>query len=105
MKIYSEALTETEINICGLLEKEINSQLPGALHKIRHSHPVWFFEGNPIAVYSKKRHTVNVMEQVGFFKNKHCKEQRQALLEKLSRRNYLKLSGFCIRFPETAFAR
>jgi len=38
-------------DVCRILGKIIDAQLPDAENKIWHRHPVWFLEGNPIVGY------------------------------------------------------
>jgi hypothetical protein len=58
---YNEAQESTSKEICELLKKEIDANLPGAESKIWHGHPVWFFEGNPIVGYSKLKDSVQLL--------------------------------------------
>ena len=48
-------------DICDLLAKEIDANLPNAESKIWHAHPVWFLEGNPIVGYSKQKAGLKLM--------------------------------------------
>lgn len=52
---YNNALSAEDKAICDLLVHEITKGLPKAEHKIRHAHPVWFLDGNPIVGYSKQK--------------------------------------------------
>jgi hypothetical protein len=47
--------------ICDLLAREIDKNLPGAENKIWHGHPVWFLDGNPIVGYQKLKHSVRLL--------------------------------------------
>lgn len=47
--------------ICDLLAKEISAALPKAESKIWHGHPVWFFEGNPVAGYAVRKNDVQLL--------------------------------------------
>ena len=53
IQAYNNAQTPQVRDICELLAKEIDHNLPEAESKIWHAHPVWFLEGNPIVGYSK----------------------------------------------------
>lgn len=58
---YHSNLTGSEKQICDLLYKIINENLPESEHKIWHRHPVWFLEGNPIVGYSKQKAGIRLM--------------------------------------------
>ncbi|WP_421765704.1 DUF1801 domain-containing protein [Ekhidna sp.] len=47
--------------ICKLIMKTINEQLPEAESKIWHRHPVWFLNGNPIVGYNKLKDCIRLM--------------------------------------------
>lgn len=47
--------------VCDVLAKEIDSNLPGAESKVWHSHPVWFLDENPIVGYSKQKPGIRLM--------------------------------------------
>ena len=53
IQVFNDSQTPEEREICQLLAKEIDHNLPEAEGKIWHAHPVWFLEGNPIVGYSK----------------------------------------------------
>lgn len=58
---YHEQLAEQDRLICDQLYQIISTNLPEAEHKIWHSHPVWFLEGNPIVGYHKLKDSVRVL--------------------------------------------
>ncbi|HMW04999.1 MAG TPA: DUF1801 domain-containing protein [Leptospiraceae bacterium] len=58
---YHKKLSAVDKDICDLLYQEISKNLPNAERKLWHSHPVWFFEGNPIVGYSKLKSCVRLM--------------------------------------------
>ena len=45
---YSDLLSPEDQTICRLLNNEINNNLTNSNSKIRHGHPVWFLNENPI---------------------------------------------------------
>lgn len=47
--------------ICDLLAAEICRAFPDAECQLWHAHPVWFFDVNPIAGYSKQKAGVRLM--------------------------------------------
>jgi len=49
IKAYNEV--QPAKDVCRILAKIIDAQLPDAENKIWHRHPVWFLEGNPIVGY------------------------------------------------------
>jgi len=61
IQAYNEKQTSVDKEICELLAKTINKQLPKADSKIWHAHPVWFLEGNPIVGYSKQKRGIRLM--------------------------------------------
>ncbi|HUQ85854.1 MAG TPA: DUF1801 domain-containing protein [Candidatus Limnocylindrales bacterium] len=58
---YNNLQSNSDKEICELLQKEINIILPEAESKIWHAHPVWFLEGNPVVGYSKLRDSVRLL--------------------------------------------
>ena len=53
IQLYNDNLQLPEDQaICNTLLEIIHNQIPHAESKIRHSHPVWFINGNPILWYS-----------------------------------------------------
>jgi len=47
--------------ICDLLAREIDRNLPGSENRIWHGHPVWFLDGNPTVGYSKQKPGIRLM--------------------------------------------
>ncbi len=45
---YNNTLTGQDAIIAVLLAHEIMTYLPDATAKLRHGHPVWFLNGNPV---------------------------------------------------------
>jgi uncharacterized protein YdhG (YjbR/CyaY superfamily) len=58
---YNEGQEADHKEVCNLLAKEIDRNLPGAESKIWHSHPVWFLDGNPTVGYSKQKPGIRLM--------------------------------------------
>lgn len=58
---YAESQTDENREICNMLSRLIDRNLPEAESKIWHAHPVWFLEGNPIAGYSKLKAGIRLM--------------------------------------------
>ena len=58
---YNAALSPDDRQICELLAREIDANLPEADNKIWHAHPVWFLDGNPIVGYSKQKKGLRLM--------------------------------------------
>ena len=61
IKAYNDSQAASDKAICNLLAKEIDAVLSKAENKIWHRHPVWFFDGNPIAGYDKLKNGVRLM--------------------------------------------
>jgi uncharacterized protein YdhG (YjbR/CyaY superfamily) len=61
IKGYNESQDENDREICELLAKEIDKNLPEAENKIWHRHPVWFLKGNPIVGYIKLKAGIRLM--------------------------------------------
>jgi hypothetical protein len=61
IKKYNVKLSFEERTICDLLAEEIDKNLKGAESKIWHAHPVWFFDGNPVAGYSKLKNCTRLL--------------------------------------------
>lgn len=59
--IYNKNQEFTDQELCDLLAREIDRNLPGAENKIWHAHPVWFLNGNPIVGYSKQKPGLRLM--------------------------------------------
>ncbi len=58
---YNEAQAPGDREICDLLAREIDRNLPEAENRIWHAHPVWFLDGNPVVGYSKLKNCVRVL--------------------------------------------
>lgn len=58
---YIERLEPAQKEICDLLARIIDDQLPDAQSKIWHAHPVWFLDGNPIVGYSRQKPGIRLM--------------------------------------------
>lgn len=58
---YNDAQAASDREICNLLAREINRNLPEAENKVWHAHPVWFLDGNPIVGYSKLKNCVRLL--------------------------------------------
>lgn len=61
IQAYNKAQTAGESEICQLLARTIDQELPKAESKIWHAHPVWFLEGNPIVGYSKLKGGIRLL--------------------------------------------
>lgn len=58
---YNEQQEAEHKEVCNLLAREIDKNLPAAENRIWHGHPVWFLEGNPIVGYSKQIPGIRLM--------------------------------------------
>ena len=58
---YNKSLGPQDRAICKLLAREIDQALPEAENKIRHAHPVWFLDGNPVVGYSKLKESIRLL--------------------------------------------
>jgi len=58
---YNAKQSPEDREICDLLAREIDRNLPEAENKIWHAHPVWFLDGNPIVGYSKLKNCVRLL--------------------------------------------
>ena len=58
---YNEKQELGHREVCDLLAREIDGNLPEAEDKIWHAHPVWFLGGNPIVGYSKQKPGTRLM--------------------------------------------
>ncbi len=61
IQAYHAALATVDREICDVLRKTIDANLPSAQSKVWHAHPVWFLDGNPIVGYSKLKVGVRLM--------------------------------------------
>jgi uncharacterized protein YdhG (YjbR/CyaY superfamily) len=58
---YNENQERNHQEVCDLLAREIDKNLPEAENKVWHGHPVWFLDGNPIVGYSKQKPGIRLM--------------------------------------------
>jgi hypothetical protein len=58
---YNEMQEAGHKEVCDLLAKEIERNLPGAEGKVWHAHPVWFLDGNPTVGYSRQKPGIRLM--------------------------------------------
>ena len=58
---YNKAQKSNDREICDLLAREIDQELPDAENRIWHAHPVWFLDGNPVVGYSKLKNCVRLL--------------------------------------------
>ncbi|GDY14654.1 hypothetical protein LBMAG53_35320 [Planctomycetota bacterium] len=58
---YNQQLEHGQKQLCDLLAKEIDENLPEAENRIWHAHPVWFLDGNPTVGYSKQKPGIRLM--------------------------------------------
>ncbi len=58
---YADKLQVGEKAVCDQLATFIDQNLPGAVSKIWHRHPVWFLDGNPIVGYSLQKKGIRLM--------------------------------------------
>ena len=61
IKIFHNAQTKKDKQICEALFKIIDRELPMAENKMWHRHPVWFLNDNPIVGYSKLKGCIRLM--------------------------------------------
>jgi Domain of unknown function (DU1801) len=62
---YNAQLLHEDAAICTLLAKHIITQLPEATSKVRHGHPVWFLQDNPVVGYSKQKKGICLLFRSG----------------------------------------
>lgn len=58
---YNQSQAPVDREICDVLAREIDRNLPEAENRVWHAHPVWFLEGNPIVGYSKLTRCVRLL--------------------------------------------
>ena len=58
---YNQSQAPVDREICDVLAREIDRNLPEAENRVWHAHPVWFLEGNPIVGYSKLKRCVRLL--------------------------------------------
>jgi len=61
IQAYNDNQFADDKEICDLIARIINLELPKAENKIWHGHPVWFLEDNPIVGYSKQKNGIRLM--------------------------------------------
>ncbi|MDD3637115.1 MAG: DUF1801 domain-containing protein [Bacteroidales bacterium] len=61
IRAYNDSQTKNDKAICDLLYELISQNLPEAVNKIWHAHPVWFLDGNPIVGYSKLKDCIRML--------------------------------------------
>jgi hypothetical protein len=61
IQAYNDRQSPVDKEIRDQLATTISSELAQAESKIRHAHPVWFLDGNPIAGYSKLKDSVRLL--------------------------------------------
>ena len=61
IRAFNIAQDEEDGAICKTLQSEIEHNLPEAIGKIWHAHPVWFLVDNPIVGYSKLKGCIRLM--------------------------------------------
>jgi hypothetical protein len=58
---YNKNQEPNHQEVCDLLAREIDRNLPHAENRIWHAHPVWFLDGNPTVGYSKQKPGIRLM--------------------------------------------
>ncbi len=58
---YHAGFSDDYQAVCRTLAHEIDRVLVGAESKIKHAHPVWFLDGNPIVGYSMQKAGIRLM--------------------------------------------
>ena len=61
IKKFNDCQIGIEIDICNQLATLIDKNMPDAMNKIWHKHPVWFLDENPIVGYSKLKTGIRLM--------------------------------------------
>lgn len=62
---YIDLLSLEDQKICTLLSEQINIHLINSTSKLRHGHPVWFINDNPIVWYSKQKRGIVLLFRSG----------------------------------------
>lgn len=62
---YIDLLSPEEQTICKVLSEQINTHLTNSTSKLRHGHPVWFLNDNPIVWYSKQKRGIVLLFRSG----------------------------------------
>ena len=58
---YNQTQAPQDGEICELLASVIDQELPEAIGKLWHAHPVWFLDDNPTVGYSKQKKGIRLM--------------------------------------------
>ncbi len=61
IRAYTATQKDEAKKICTLLLKEFSGGLKGAESKMWHGSPVWFYDGNPVAAFTKLKDSVQVL--------------------------------------------
>lgn len=61
VRAYHTSLPKADTKTCDRLWRVIDTQLKKAENKVWHGGPVWFFDGNPIVGYWKRKQGVQLM--------------------------------------------
>lgn len=62
---YIDILSPEDQTICKVLSEQINTHLTNSTSKLRHGHPVWFLNENPIVWYSRQKRGVVLLFRSG----------------------------------------
>lgn len=62
---YINLLSPEDQKICTVLSEQINMHLTNSTSKLRHGHPVWFLNENPIVGYSIQKRGVVLLFRSG----------------------------------------
>ena len=62
---YNDSIDMHNRTICTVLMHTIQAELPKATSKLRHGHPVWFLDGNPIVGYDRLKDCVRLLFRSG----------------------------------------
>lgn len=61
IQAFNDAQSGEDQQICEILRRVIDRNLPEAESKIWHAQPVWFLDGNPIVGYSKLKNCIRLL--------------------------------------------
>jgi len=61
IKLYNAAQSGESKKICKKLNEVLAQELKKAESKVWHGSPVWFLDGNPIAGYAVRKHSVQLL--------------------------------------------
>lgn len=62
---YIDLLSPEDQKICTILSEQINIHLTSSTSKLRHGHPVWFVNENPVVGYSKQKKWICLLFRSG----------------------------------------